>query len=300
MDAKLNITSISQIPSAIVEASTMESNNMTSTSQESSEITPVAMENEDQTATTSLQLSTLSIGTTMSNITPTTSTTATIAPPTPSTSTTMSNITPTTSVAANIPSPLYIGRLPIELRLPIYNSFLCMTVAGLLPPILRAFHGTSEYSLLQYLYRLINFVLSNATLPIFSTITNRGNRLNKILYLHLRSDNFQFYRLEEDLCNLLKRHVCKLRNSFQKITFTAIQPTLIPPHTTRDSEELFEANTNVDLILAQICDIVIGSVQAPEFRLKFLGYNNGNLIDQRRLNRIVEDAFAEVQISGET
>lgn len=171
MDAKLNITSISQIPSAIVEASTMESNNMTSTSQESSEITPVAMENEDQTATTSLQLSTLSIGTTMSNATPTTSTTA------------------------NIPSPLYIGRLPIELRLPIYNSFLCMTVAGLLPPILRAFHGTSEYSLLQYLYRLINFVLSNATLPIFSTITNRGNRLNKILYLHLRSDNFQFVQL---------------------------------------------------------------------------------------------------------
>ncbi|TGO39784.1 hypothetical protein BHYA_0048g00490 [Botrytis hyacinthi] len=241
----------------------MENNNMTSTPQESSAITAVAMENEDQTATTSLQL------------------------PTPSTGTTMSNITPTTSVAAIIPSPVYIGRLPIELRLPIYNSLLCMTVAGRLPPILRAFHGTSEYPLLQYLYRLINFILSNATLPIFSTITNRGNRLDKILYLHLRSDNFEnrFFRIENSSRHLLVRHVCKLRNSFQKITFTAIQPTRTP-HNTHD-EELVDVNLNVGYILNQMCEIVIASVQACEFRLKFLGYNNGNLIDQSKLNLFV-------------
>ncbi|TGO09499.1 hypothetical protein BTUL_0163g00090 [Botrytis tulipae] len=288
VDAKLNITSISQIPSAIVEASTMENNNMTSTPQESSAIPAATMENEDQTATTSLQLPTPSTGTTMSNITATTSTTATsttatIAPPTPSTITTMNNITPTNAVVAVIPSPVHMGRLPIELRLPIYNSLLCMTVAGRLPPILRAFHGTSEYPLLQYLYRLINFILSNATLPIFSTITNRGNRLNKILYLHLRSDNFQFHGLEDNSRYLLTRHVCKIQNSFQKITFTAIQPTRTP----HNSEELFQTNTNVHYLLDPICHIVNASVEACEVRFKFLGYNIGNLIDQSNLNNFV-------------
>ncbi|TGO50212.1 hypothetical protein BOTNAR_0402g00090 [Botryotinia narcissicola] len=256
---------------------------MTKTPQESPAIPAATMENQDQSATTSLHLSTPSTGTTMSNITPTTSTTATIAPPTPSTSTTMSNITSTNAVVAAILSPAYIGRLPIEVRLPIYNSLLCMTVAGRLPPILRAFHGTSEYPLLQYLYRLVNFILSNATLPIFWTITNRGKRLDKILYLHLRSDNFEYFGLEDESRHLLKRHVCKLRNSFQKITFTAVQPTRTP----HNSEELWETNTNVSHVLDHICDIVNASVQACEVRFKFIGYNNGNLVDQSYLYNFV-------------
>ncbi|TGO58769.1 hypothetical protein BCON_0051g00080 [Botryotinia convoluta] len=272
MDAKLNITSISQISSAIVEASTVENNETTSTPQESSTITTTAMENEDQSATTSLQ------------------------PPVPSTSTTMSNITPMTSAATLIPPPARLdSKLPLELRLPIYNSVLCMTVAGRLPPILPALHGTSDYSILQDQYRIINFVLSDATLPVFSTITNRGNKLNKILYLHIRSDNFTFLRLNENSRRTLIRHVCKLRNSFQKITFTAIQPTRTP-HTT--DSELFEANGNVDSILHQICDMVIASDQAPEFRLKFLGYNIGNLIDQRRLNGFVGIVSRRLAVPG--
>ncbi|KAF7898406.1 hypothetical protein EAF00_004852 [Botryotinia globosa] len=338
VDAKLSITSISQIPSAIVEASTMENNNMTSTPQESLAIPAATMENQDQTATTSLQLPTPSTGTTMSNITPTTSTTATsttatsttatsttatpttatsttatsttatpttatsttatsttatIAPPTPSTSTTMSNITPTNAVVAVIPSAVYIGRLPIELRLPIYNSLLCMTVAGHLPPILRAFHGTSEYPLLQYLYKLINFILSNATLPIFWTITNRGKRLDKILYLHLRSDSFNYFGLEDNSRNLLRHHVCKLRNHFQKITFTAIQPTRTP----HNSAELLHTNTNVSFVVNQLCDILNASVQACEFRFKFLGYNNGNLMDQSNVYNFVGEVSRRLRVT---
>ncbi|KAF7952237.1 uncharacterized protein EAE97_001734 [Botrytis byssoidea] len=247
----------------------MENNNMTSTPQESPAIPAATMENQDQTATTSLQLST------------------------PSTGTTMSNITSTNAVVAAMPSPAYIGRLPIELRLPIYNSLLCMTVAGCLPPILRAFHGTSEYPLLQYLYRLVNFILSNATLPIFWTITNRGKRLDKILYLHLRSDNFEYFRLEDDSRHLLKRHVCKLQNSFQKITFTAIQPTRTP----HNSDELWETNTNVSHVLDQICDIVNASVQACEVRFKFLGYNNGNLDDHRYLYNFVGQVSRRLRVT---
>ncbi|TGO28515.1 hypothetical protein BPAE_0026g00030 [Botrytis paeoniae] len=315
MDTKLNNTSILQTASASVEASTVENNGTTSTPQESSAITTAAMENEDQTATTSLQLPTPSTSTTMSNITPTTSTTTTIPPPTPSTSTTMSNITPMTSIVTIIPpSGRLSSRLPLELRLAIYIPLLCMTIAGRLPPILYALYGTSDYSIVQAQYKIINFILSNATLPVFSTITKRGNKLNKILYLHIRSDNFTFFRLDENSRRLLVRHNCKLRNSFRKITFTAIQPTRTP-HTTES--ELYEANSNVDSILHQICDIVIASDQAPEFRLKFLGYNIGNLIDQRKLSEFVglvdaeeyhrfgwtlmpAQAFTQVQTSRET
>ncbi|KAF7933640.1 uncharacterized protein EAE98_003349 [Botrytis deweyae] len=273
----------------------MENNNMTSTPQESSAITTVAIENEDQTATTSLQLPTPPTSTTMSNITLTTSTTANIAPPTPSAITMMSNITPVVAVAATFPPPGLMATFPLELRIFIYKMSLCMTVAGLLPPILLAFHGTSDYPLLQHLYKTINFVLSDATLPLFSTIKKFGNKLQKLFYLHIRSDNFEFYRLDSTTRTLLAHHNCKLQNWFRKITFTAIQPTRTPQ--TTDSE-LSEANSNIDSILSQLCSIVGASVEAPEFRVKFLGYINGNLTDQRRLDQYVNFASHQLTFSG--
>ncbi|KAF5872945.1 uncharacterized protein Bfra_008222sa [Botrytis fragariae] len=316
MDTNLDNTSILQTASASVEASTVENNETRSTSQESSAITTAAMENENQTATTALQLPTSSTSTTMSNITPTTSTATIIPPPTstvttispptstaitipppiPSTSTTMSSITTMISAISTIPPPGRLGsRLPLELRLAIYIPLLCMTVAGRLPPILYALSGTSDYSILQAQYKIINFVLSDATLPVFSTITKRGNKLKKILYLHIRSDNFTFYGLNDNSRKLLVRHYCKLENSFRKITFTAIQPTRTPQTT---ESELYEANSNVDSILYQLCEIVIASVQAPQFRLKFLGYNNGNLIDQRKLNDFVDQVSRKLAVPG--
>ncbi|TGO88453.1 hypothetical protein BPOR_0161g00070 [Botrytis porri] len=293
MDTNLNSnTSMLQTASANVQASTV-GNNETTT------ITTAAMENQNQGAATSSQPPTPSASTTMSNITPTTSTTTTIPPPTPSTSTTMSNITPMVSILTTIPpSGRLSTTLPLELRLAIYKPLLCMTIAGRLPPILYALHGTSDYSIVQAQYRIINFILSDATMRVFSTITRRGNRLGKLHYLHVRSDNFTLYGpngVNNDSRNLVVRHYCKLQNSFRKVTFTAVQQARTP-HTTES--ELDEANFNASYILHQLCEIVVASVQTADLRLKFLGYNMGNSIDQRRMNGFVRLASSTLAVSG--
>ncbi|ATZ53499.1 hypothetical protein BCIN_09g03400 [Botrytis cinerea B05.10] len=238
---------------------------MTGAPQESSVITTMATENKDQSATASLQ------------------------PPAPSTGPAMSNTTPMTSTAAIILPPVGMGRVLFpELSLMLFHQLLSMTLAGLPPPLVCAFHGSPCYPHIYAEYKSVNFVLSDATMPVFRTITIRGGKLEKIRYLQIRSDNFSVRswdaRSNNGSRHPLKTHVCKLFNSFHEINFTAVQPARTQHFT---NSELFEANLNIESILHEICHIVNASNQTPTFRVKFLGYNPGNLIDQGRLNQYV-------------
>ncbi|KAK6607777.1 hypothetical protein H4I96_04012 [Botrytis cinerea] len=95
---------------------------MTGAPQESSVITTMATENKDQSATASLQ------------------------PPAPSTGPAMSNTTPMTSTAAIILPPVGMGRVLFpELSLMLFHQLLSMTLAGLPPPLVCAFHGSPCY-----------------------------------------------------------------------------------------------------------------------------------------------------------
>ncbi|KAF7954392.1 hypothetical protein EAE96_005515 [Botrytis aclada] len=222
---------------------------------------------------------------TMSNSTPTTTAVTIITPAAPSTNTMMSNITPMTSaITTTLPDGLRIRNSPLELSLAIYLHLLCMTIAGGLPPILLAFHGQPEYTILQGMYQRANFVLSDATLPKFATFKRSTNLLSKIPYLQIRSENLRLSKINTDTLRLLTNHYCKLHNYFQTINFTAIQPTRTP-HTPQ--YVLADANDNVRAILVHICHIMNASVQAPEFRLKFLGYDVLNPIDQSRMDDFV-------------
>ncbi|TEY61129.1 hypothetical protein BOTCAL_0174g00110 [Botryotinia calthae] len=247
--------------------------------------------------------------TSMSQISPTTVEASTMennemtgTPPAPSTSTTMSNTTPMTSTVAIILPPADIGRILVpELSLMIFHQLLSMTLAGLPPPFLCALHGSPCYSHIHAEYKFVNFVLSDATMPVFRTITIRGGRLKKIRFLQIRSDNFSLgswnSRNNNGSRHPLKTHVCKLLNYFHKINFTAVQPARTQ-HST--DSELFEANLNVDSILHEICHIANASNEMPAFRVKFLGYNPGNLIDQGRLNHYVELVTARLADGNRT